>query len=124
MSGEAAKDQANDNALPINSKKRKDRMQEDFSPIVEAELPKQIQLAKEGKLQQALENLYALEKQTRQAEDYPSTSKLAVAIVKLCYESKDWNLLNQNLQILSKRRGQLRSVSIFHSSIIINAYTK
>ncbi len=96
---------------PITGKKRKDKMQEDFTPLIESELPKQIQLAKDGKLQQAIDNLFAFEKQTRQGEDYSSTSKLAIAIVKLSYESKDWNLLNQNLQILVKRRGQLRSVS-------------
>lgn len=88
----------------------KDKMQEDYSGRVETTIPEQIQLAKSGKLNEAIENLLALEKQTRQAEDHPSTSKLAIAIVKLCYEAKDYKLLNQNLVLLSKRRGQLRSV--------------
>ncbi|PRP74638.1 26S proteasome non-ATPase regulatory subunit 12-like isoform 1 [Planoprotostelium fungivorum] len=89
---------------------KKDKMQEDFSAKVDAVLPEQEKLAKEGKLSQAVENLLALEKQTRQAEDATSTSRVAVAIVRLSWEVKDLKALNENLQILSKRRGQLRTV--------------
>eukprot|EP01117_Protostelium_nocturnum_P001169 TRINITY_DN1148_c0_g1_i1.p1 TRINITY_DN1148_c0_g1~~TRINITY_DN1148_c0_g1_i1.p1 ORF type:complete len:479 (-),score=187.46 TRINITY_DN1148_c0_g1_i1:51-1361(-) len=85
-------------------------MQEDFSSRVETILPEQQKLAKEGKLSQAIENLLALEKQTRQGEDSISTSKVAIAIVRLCWEAKDLKALNENLQVLSKRRGQLRTV--------------
>lgn len=45
-----------------------------------------------------------------QAEDAPSTTKVAIAIIRLAYEARDWNLLNQELQVLAKRRGQLRTV--------------
>jgi 26S proteasome regulatory subunit N5 len=46
----------------------------------------------------------------KKAEDHLSTSKVAIAIIRLCFEAKQWDLLNQNLQVLSKRRAQLRAV--------------
>jgi len=91
-------------------KEKKDKMQEDFSAKVEQVVPEQQKLAQAGKLNEAIENLLALEKQTRQAEDYHSTSRLAKEILRLCFEAKDWKLLNEKLHILSKRRGQLRTV--------------
>jgi len=85
-------------------------MQEDFSSKVDAAIPEQEQVAKNGNLAQAVENLLALEKQTRQGEDATSTSRVAVAIVRLSWEARDIKALNENLQLLSKRRGQLRTV--------------
>ena len=40
-----------------------------------------------------------------------STSRILVAIVKMCYEAKEWDLLNENIMLLSKRRSQLKQVS-------------
>jgi len=91
-------------------KKDKDLMQEDFTPKVEATVPEQIKLAKSGKIDEAIENLLSLEKQTRQAEDYHSTTKLAKTIIQICFEANDFKRLNDNLQLLAKRRGQLRTV--------------
>jgi len=51
------------------SKADRDRMQEDFSAKVEALLPEQIKNAKSGKLEEAIENILALEKQTRQVNN-------------------------------------------------------
>lgn len=45
-----------------------------------------------------------------QAEDSRSTSKLATTIVKLCYEAKKFDYLNEKLVLLAKRRGQLKMV--------------
>lgn len=50
----------------------------------------------------------ALEKQTRQASDLPSTSRVIVAIVTICKGSGDWSLLNEQVQLLSKKHGQLK----------------
>lgn len=91
-------------------KEKREKMQEDFSPLIAEAIPKQIELAQSGKLNEAIENLLSIEKQTRLGEDHLSTSKLAITIVRLCFEAKQWDLLNQNLHILSKRRGQLRTV--------------
>lgn len=40
-----------------------------------------------------------------------STSRILVAIVKMCYEAKDWDALNENIILLSKRRSQLKQVN-------------
>jgi len=89
---------------------KKDKMEEDFTARVDVAIPEQTQIANSGKLTEAVETLLSIEKQTRQAEDHLSTSKLAVAIIKICYQAKDWAALNNYLQILTKRRGQLRTV--------------
>lgn len=39
----------------------------------------------------------------------PSTSRLAVAVVTLCFEQQQLKLLNENLVLISKRRGQLKT---------------
>ena len=40
-----------------------------------------------------------------------STSRILVAVVKFCYQSNEFDLLNENLTVLTKRRGQLKQVS-------------
>lgn len=49
-----------------------------------------------------------MEKQTRQSSDLPSTSRLLVAICTISKESGDWSLLNEQVQLLSKKHGQLK----------------
>jgi 26S proteasome regulatory subunit N5 len=49
-----------------------------------------------------------LEKQTRQASDLPSTSRLLISIVTIAKDAKDWSLLNEQVQLLSKKHGQLK----------------
>ena len=39
-----------------------------------------------------------------------STARILVALVKICYEAKKWDLLNENIVLLTKRRGQLKQV--------------
>lgn len=41
-----------------------------------------------------------------------STSRILVAVVKMCYEAKDWDALNENIILLSKRRSQLKQVRL------------
>jgi 26S proteasome regulatory subunit N5 len=59
-------------------------------------------------VQGAVEKLLALEKQTRQSSDLPSTSRILIAIVTICKQSGDWSLLNEQAQLLSKKHGQLK----------------
>ena len=80
---------------------------QDFSAIVEAELPAISQLP----LQQALERLSVLEKQTRQASDAVSTKRILVKAVQLCAESNDWDVLNDQLLAFSKKHGQLKAAA-------------
>ncbi len=48
--------------------------------------------------------------ETLQAGDAFATSRLAVGIVKLCFEQRDMKLLNAQILVLTKRRGQLKQV--------------
>ncbi|KAI7514433.1 PCI-domain-containing protein, partial [Hortaea werneckii] len=47
-------------------------------------------------------------KQTRQASDLPSTSRVIIKIVTICKESGDWSLLNEQVLVLSKKHSQLK----------------
>jgi len=53
-----------------------------------------------------------VEKQTRLASDAFATGKVAVEIVKILFECKDWEGLNSNIVLISKRRQQLKQVLV------------
>ncbi|RDW77491.1 hypothetical protein BP6252_05544 [Coleophoma cylindrospora] len=82
----------------------------DFSKEVDKQLPEAEQLAQTN-VTAAIEKLTALEKQTRQASDLPSTSRILVAIVTICKDSGDWSLLNEQVLLLSKKHGQLKQAT-------------
>lgn len=46
-----------------------------------------------------------------QASDTHSTSRILVAIVKMCFEAKNWDALNENIVLLTKKRGQIKQVT-------------
>jgi len=78
-----------------------------------AALPQNRDLAlKEGKKDEAIENLLGVEKQTRLAGDAFATGKVAVEIVKILFECKDWEGLSSNIVLISKRRQQLKQVLV------------
>lgn len=41
-----------------------------------------------------------------------STGRILVAIVKFCYEAKNWTALNENINLFAKRRGQLKGAVV------------
>ncbi|XP_013794240.1 26S proteasome non-ATPase regulatory subunit 12-like [Limulus polyphemus] len=84
------------------------KMEVDYSATIENKVPQSEKLAKEGKLSEALDILLTLEKQTRTGADTHSTSKVLVAIVRLCFEAKDYKALNENIVLLTKRRSQIK----------------
>ncbi|KAL8163546.1 UNVERIFIED_CONTAM: 26S proteasome non-ATPase regulatory subunit 12 [Gekko kuhli] len=88
------------------------KMEVDYSSTVDQRLPECEQMAQDGRLQEAIETLLSLEKQTRTASDMVSTSRILVAVVKMCYEAKDWDALNENIILLSKRRSQLKQIHV------------
>ncbi|KAI8881666.1 PCI-domain-containing protein [Backusella circina FSU 941] len=88
-----------------------EKMEKDFSPQVDVLLPETEALAKQGKLNEALEKLMSIEKQARNAADQASTGRILVQIVKLCHEVKDWKLLNEQIVLLSKKHGQLKAAT-------------
>uniref|UniRef100_UPI0035902E5B 26S proteasome non-ATPase regulatory subunit 12 n=1 Tax=Myxine glutinosa TaxID=7769 RepID=UPI0035902E5B len=84
------------------------KMEVDCSSMVDQKLPECQNMSKDGKLQEAIEQLLTLEKQTRTACDMVSTSRILVAIVQMCFEARDWEALNENIITLTKRRSQLK----------------
>lgn len=84
------------------------KMEVDYSETVDKAIPDCEELAKNNQLNEALEKLVVLEKQTRSVGDAISNSKVLVTIVSLCYEAKDWNLLKDNIMTLCKRRGHFK----------------
>ncbi|SLM34704.1 proteasome regulatory particle subunit [Lasallia pustulata] len=82
----------------------------DFTKEADKLIPEAQELAKDN-IQAALDKLLGLEKQTRQASDLASTSRLLVAIVTICKDSGDWSLLNEQVLLLSKKHGQLKQAT-------------
>merc|ERR1712226_370570 len=85
------------------------KMEVDYSTTVEEKIPQAKALAAQDKIDEALEMLLALEKQTRTGADMHSTSKVLVAIVQICFEAQNWNLLNEHIILLTKKRSQLKA---------------
>ena len=82
----------------------------DYSNLLESDVPKLKQLAQEGNLSDALDGLFILEKQTRQGGDFTTCGKIAREIIRICYNANNWSQLNDSLVMLSKRRGQSKTV--------------
>ncbi|KAF9076087.1 PCI domain-containing protein [Rhodocollybia butyracea] len=86
------------------------KQEKDFTPEVTTLLPETSSLVKAGKLQEALDKLSILEKQTRNAADPKSTTTLVKTIAAYCYDARDFDRLNSNITVLTKKHGQLKSV--------------
>ncbi|XP_066140222.1 26S proteasome non-ATPase regulatory subunit 12 [Euwallacea fornicatus] len=84
------------------------KMEVDYSSTCDVNIPECQKLAKSGKLHDALEQLLALEKQTRTGADMISTGRVLVAICQICKEAKNWTALNEHIIMLTKRRSQLK----------------
>ncbi|RZR97905.1 hypothetical protein BHM03_00027184, partial [Ensete ventricosum] len=61
----------------------------------------------------AVDSLLNVEKQMRLAGDVAGTKKAVIDIVELCYKACAWKTLNDQIVLLSKRRGQLKQVETF-----------
>ncbi|KAF8516535.1 26S proteasome non-ATPase regulatory subunit 12 [Hysterangium stoloniferum] len=86
------------------------KQERDFTPEVDALIPEVTASAKGGKLEDAIEKILSLEKQTRNASDLKSTTRLAETLLTLTNEARNYKLLTTNLVLLSKKHGQLKSV--------------
>ncbi|KAF1958937.1 PCI-domain-containing protein [Byssothecium circinans] len=82
----------------------------DFSKEVDKVLPEAEKTGKSDP-QAAIERLLLLEKQTRQASDLASTSRILVAICTIAKEAGEWSLLNEQVLLLSKKHGQLKQAT-------------
>ncbi|KAK9991206.1 hypothetical protein SO802_026191 [Lithocarpus litseifolius] len=61
-----------------------------------------------GNLESSIEQLLNVEKQMRLSGEVAGTKKAATDILQLCFEARAWNTLNDQIVLLSKRRGQLK----------------
>lgn len=57
-----------------------------------------------------IEALLNVEKQMRQNGDVAGTRDAVTEILRLCFEARAWRALNDQIVLLSKRRGQLKQV--------------
>ncbi|KAL1972323.1 hypothetical protein VTN31DRAFT_7542 [Thermomyces dupontii] len=84
--------------------------EKDYSKDADKIIPEAQELAKTN-VQAAIDKLAVLEKQARQASDLATTSRVLVTIVTICKEAGDWNLLNDQVQVLSKKHAQLKQAT-------------
>lgn len=75
---------------------------------LQADIAVQVELAKQGKLHEALEALLNLEKMSRLAEDVTATKASCSAVLEVCYQAQQWKLLEEQILLLAKRRSQLK----------------
>ncbi|PIN11452.1 26S proteasome regulatory complex, subunit RPN5/PSMD12 [Handroanthus impetiginosus] len=61
-----------------------------------------------GNLEAQIEALLNVEKQMRQAGDVAGTRKAVIEILQLCFDAGAWKTLNDQIVLISKRRGQLK----------------
>lgn len=83
------------------------RPDKDYKQILDDAFPEVEKLAKDD-LSAAIERLTVLEKQTRQASDMNSTARVLVKVCLLCKEAGDYTTLSDQIQLLSKKHGQLK----------------
>ncbi|GAB4850585.1 26S proteasome non-ATPase regulatory subunit 12 A [Ancistrocladus abbreviatus] len=62
----------------------------------------------QGNLEAQIEAFLNVEKQMRLAGDVAGTRKVVCDILQLCFEARAWKTLNDQIVLLSKRRGQLK----------------
>ncbi|KAK3872169.1 hypothetical protein Pcinc_022737 [Petrolisthes cinctipes] len=84
------------------------KMEVDYSTTCDEKIPEAQKMAKDGRVQEAVESLMVLEKQTRTGADAHSTSRVLVAVVEICFDTKEWTLLNETIVTLTKKRSQIK----------------
>mmetsp|Transcript_35851 Transcript_35851/g.101471 ORF Transcript_35851/g.101471 Transcript_35851/m.101471 type:complete len:489 (-) Transcript_35851:103-1569(-) len=102
-------------SIAMEEDKRADEEQQkkdasvDYSKL-EADIEANKSLAAQGSVSDALEGLLNLEKVQRLTENSRSTKLCCKAILEICFDAKDWKLLNEHVVLLAKRRAQLKQV--------------
>ncbi|KAF6147532.1 hypothetical protein GIB67_040940 [Kingdonia uniflora] len=71
----------------------------------------------DGDLDAKIESLLNLEKQSRLGGDVAATKKSVIEIIQLCFQARAWKILNDQIVLLSKRRGQFKQ-HIFRAGIM------
>ncbi|CAI5715125.1 unnamed protein product [Hyaloperonospora brassicae] len=81
----------------------------DLGPAFQRVLPEAQTVAATGQVARACELLLALEKQARLANDVATLNETVGALVALCAQHQRWDLLEDHVTLLSKRRAQKSS---------------
>ncbi|XP_061713353.1 26S proteasome non-ATPase regulatory subunit 12 [Cydia pomonella] len=102
----------NDDLTSLDAGGKIVKMEVDYSTTCDEKIPLWKSWASKGKVQEAIDQLLALEKQTRTGADMASTARILVAIVQICFEAKNWTALNDQIVLLSKRRSQLKQAVV------------
>jgi len=84
------------------------KQEKDYSKEADVIIPEAQSLAVAGKKTEAIEKLLVLEKQSRNAADPTTTTRVLSAIINTLYASKDYDGLNTHITVLSKKHGQLK----------------
>jgi 26S proteasome regulatory subunit N5 len=71
-----------------------------------------VQEGDSSNLDVVIESLLNVKKQMRLAGEVAGTRKSVIDIVELCYRAGVWKTLNDQIVLLSKRRGQLKQVRL------------
>jgi 26S proteasome regulatory subunit N5 len=89
------------------------KMEVDYSSACDETIPKCKEMAKNpSKFNDALEQLLSLEKQARIGSDMMSSSRVLVAIVQVIYDVRKWDLLNEYIAVLVKKRSQSKQAIV------------
>lgn len=100
-------------AVPTYEGGRIVKMEVDYSGACDETIPKCKEMAKkDSTFNDALEQLLSLEKQARIGTDMVSSSRVLVAIVQIIYDAKKWELLNEYIAILVKKRSQSKQAIV------------
>jgi len=100
-------------AVPTYEGGRIVKMEVDYTSACDETIPKCIEMAKiESKFNDALEQLLSLEKQARIGSDMMSSARVLVAIVQVIFEVRKWDLLNEYIAILVKKRSQSKQAIV------------
>jgi 26S proteasome regulatory subunit N5 len=92
------------------------KAEKDYTETLDKEFPEIEKLDFNG----ALERLLGLEKKTRQATDLPSSKRILTKIVELCKNTNNWKVLNEQVQLLSKKHAQLKQAITLLIQEVIN----
>jgi len=84
------------------------KMEVDYSETCDTKIPEAEKMAEEGKVTEAIEALMSLEKQARTGGDAHSTSRVLIALVEICFKASKWELLNETVVLLTKKRSQIK----------------
>mmetsp|Transcript_59813 Transcript_59813/g.174836 ORF Transcript_59813/g.174836 Transcript_59813/m.174836 type:complete len:459 (+) Transcript_59813:92-1468(+) len=98
-----------DNLNPVLGSLANDpKATEDYSKETDEVIARVDTMKAAGRVDEAAEEMLALEKKCRMASDGISTAKLLCGVCKLYYDAGEWSKLQEHIVVLAKKRGQLR----------------